>query len=130
MTFAGADMGVSISQVVPEGNCGTIMPITEDEKWQVCKMKDIVFWYPTACGIGFLNLAENCNPKKVTVSYLAQINEKSTVTGSRKWDILNLVTIFIKSAKDGVIIDMSNDGNSNTASQAEINKYLLKALQK
>lgn len=129
MMFPGAKANMGISHVVPEGNCAGFIPVTEDEKWQVCNIKDVVFWFPVPCGIGFLNL-EICNPKKVTVTYIAQLSSGSTVQESRKWDILNMVTIYIKSAKDGVIIDMSNDGNSNASNQTEINKYLLKALQK
>lgn len=130
MMFPGASSNLSISQVRPEGNCSNLMPITEDERWEACQIKDIVFWLPIPCGIEFINLQGNCNPENVTVSYIPQLTEKSTVQESRKWAILNMVTIFVKSAKEGVIIDMSNDGNANVASQTEINKYLIKALQK
>lgn len=129
MTFPGAGSTYGVSQVIPEGNCRSFMPLSEMERWQACNIKDVVFWFPIPCGIEFLNLAGNCDPKQVTVSYIPQVSENSTVQETRKWSILNMVTVFVKSAKDGVIIDMSNDGNPNVASQTEINKYLLKALQ-
>lgn len=127
MQFPGANSNFGISQVTLDGNCGNVMPLTENEKWQVTKIKDVVFWFPVDCGIAFINLYENCNPTKVKVSYIQQLNEKSIVAESRKWAILNMVSIFVKSAKEGVVIDMSNDQNQNGILQTEINKYLLKA---
>lgn len=131
MTFSGASQSLSVTQVMPEGNCGNIMPISQDEKWQACNIKTVPFWSLSCDGIEFINLGSlSCNPRKVKITYIPVLTKKSTVQESRKWAILNMVTIFIKSAKDGVIIDMSADGNSNVATQTEINKYLLKALQK
>jgi len=130
MTFPGAHPSLSVSQVVPDGDCGNIMPITQAEKWEACRIKTVPFWLLSSCGIEFINLQTSCNPKKVTVTYIPSLTKKSLVQESRKWAILNMVTIFVKSAKDGSIVDMTADGNSNTAMQAEINKYLLKAIQK
>ena len=130
MTFNGIGAGFSVSQVRLDSSCSNVMPTTENERHQVGGIKHVVFWVPSCNGIEFIHLKDNCNPKKATVTYIPVLTEKSEVKESRKWAIVNMVTIFIKSAKEGVIIDMSNDGNPNVASQTEINKYLLKALQK
>ncbi len=130
MSYSGADPSMSVSQVKPEGNCGNIMPTSQAERWQAEAIKDVPFWLPVCDGIEFINLGRNCNPKKVKVTYVPMLTDKSVVQEGRKWAILNMVNLYVKSAKEGVIIDMSNDGNSNVASQTEINKYLLKALQK
>lgn len=130
MSFNGAGQTLSVSQVLLEGNCTNVMPITQDEKHQVSGIKNIVFWLPSCDGIEFLHLKGNCNAKKAKVTYIPILNDKSIIQEARKWDIMTMVTGFVKAAKDGVVIDMSNDGNPNVASQTEINKYLLKALQK
>lgn len=130
MSFNGAGQMLSVSQVVLEGDCTNIMPITQDERHQVSGIKNVVFWLPSCDGIEFLHLKGNCNAKKAKVTYVPILSDKSVIQEARKWDIMAMVTGFVKSAKDGVIIDMSNDGNPNVASQTEINKYLLKALQK
>ncbi len=129
MMFSGADQSVSVSQVEPEGGCGDILPLLHEEKWQAKDIKGVVFWLMNCNGLEFVHLKENCSPEKVTVTYIPQLVEKSKVQASRKMAILNLVNIYIKSAKEGVIVNMSNDGNPNAANQTEINKYLLEALK-
>ena len=129
MMFSGADQSVSVSQVEPEGGCGDIIPLLHEEKWQAKDIKGVVFWLMNCNGLEFLNLKENCDPKKMKVTYIPQLVEKSKVQPSRKMAILNMVNLYIKSAKEGVIINMSNDGNPNTTPQTEINKYLLKELK-
>lgn len=129
MMFSGADQSISVSQVEPEGGCGDFMPLLHEEKWQAKDIKGVVFWLMNCNGLEFVNLEQNCNPKNVTVTYIPQLVEKSKVQASRKMAILNMVNIYIKSAKEGVIINMSNDGNPNSASQTEINKYLLTAMK-
>lgn len=131
MSFSGDKGTIGVNTVEPVGGkCTSFIRINPDEKWQVCKIKDVVFFYPTKCGIEFINLKEICNPDKIKVSYIPQLTAKSTVQESRKFAILNMVTMFLKAAQEGTIIDMSNDGNANVAQQTEINKYILKALQK
>lgn len=129
MRFPGASASLSVSQVRAEGNCGNFMPIEPNQVWQVCGIKDVVFWHPDECGIKFLHLKENCNPNKVFVTYIPELQAKSTIAENRRWAILNMVTIFLKSAKDGVVIDMSNNYNRNVLPQAEVDSDLLKALR-
>jgi hypothetical protein len=130
MSFNGPGQNLSVANIELEGGCRDVMPLTQDTKHQAKDIKDVVFWLPACEGIEFLHLKSNCNAKKVNVTYIPVLNEKGSIQEARKWDIMSMVTGFIKSAKDGVIVDMSNDGNPNVASQTEINKFLLKALQK
>lgn len=130
MSFNGAGQNLSIGNLELEGDCINVMPTTQDEKHQAKKFTDIIFWLPICEGIEFLHLKKNCNAKKAKVTYIPVLNDKSSIQEARKWDIITMVTGFIKSTKDGVIVDMSNDGNPNVSSQTEINKFLLKALQK
>jgi hypothetical protein len=131
MSFSGDKGTVGVNNLSPVGQCpASFMRINSDEQWTVCNTKDVVFWFINGQCIEFINLGTLCNPETIRVTYIPQLSEKSTVQGSRKWSILNMVTQFIKAAENGTIIDMSNDGNSNVASQTEINKYILKALQK
>lgn len=131
MSFSGDNGTIGVNTVEPSGkSCQPFIRVNPDEKWQVCDIKDVVFWYPVKDGIEFINLKSICNPDKIKVTYIPQLTEKSVVQESRKWLILNMVVSFIKGAIDGSIIDMSNDGNNNATNQTEINKYILKALQK
>lgn len=130
LTFAGASPVISVSRVKLEGGCSNVMPISPEEIWQACDIKDVVFWTPKCDGIEFLNLKGNCDPKKATITYLPELNDNSVIPENRKFAILNMINAYIKSAQQGSIIDMSMDGNTNVATQTEINKYLLKALQK
>lgn len=130
LTFSGASQTVSVSRVKLNGGCDNIMPITQEEAWQACDIKHVVFWMPICNGIEFLNLEGNCKPEKATITYVPELTDDSTIPENRKFMILNMVNAYIKSAQQGTIIDMNNDGNTNVATQTEINKYVLKALQK
>lgn len=130
MTFPGvAGEAVSVTQVMPTGGCSNFMRTTQKQKWQAMRDKETVYWYPVNCGIEFLHLQEHCNQKEVIVTYIPELNPDSRIQSSREWAIVNMVTIFLKSAKDGVVIDTSNDSNPNTNVQMEINRNVLKALQ-
>lgn len=130
MTFPGAaGEGISITQVMPEGNCSNIMRTTQKQKWQAMRDKETVYWYQVKCGIEFLHLKEHCNAKNVTITYIPELTGESIIQEGRKWAIFNMVTIFLKSAKDGVVIDTSNDSNPNATLQTEINKNVLRMLQ-
>lgn len=128
LTFAGASPTISVQ--VKINGCGDVMPISPEETWQVCKIKNVVFWTPNCNGIEFFNLEDNCRPDKATVRYIPELNDDSVIPENRKFAILNMVNAYLKSAQQGSIIDMNNDGNTNVATQTEINKYVLKALQK
>ena len=133
MWFPDGKAGLSIASVFPEGNCKPIMPVTQQTKWEVASIKNVVFWLPyrdDKCeGIEFLHLKGNCNPSKVEVTYIPVLNEKSIIQESRKWAIYNMVIAFIKQAEAGVVIDSTNDGNANMTTQTEINRAVLKRLQ-
>lgn len=130
MFFSGDKGAIGINSVEPVGGCSSsFIRINSDERWAVCKDKNAVFWYPEGEFIKFVNIGEVCTPEKIKVSYIPQLSDKGSIQDSRKWAIVNLVVQFLKAAENGTIIDMSNDGNANTASQTEINKYLLMAAQ-
>lgn len=130
MMLAGAASTIMVSRVVPEGNCSSIIPITPAERWEVEGIKNVVFWMPMCDGIEFIHLKENCNPKTAKVTYIPLLNKSSAVPESRKWGIITLVNAYIKSAKEGVLVDMTNDANPNVSLQTEINKAVYKALGK
>lgn len=129
MTFTGDNDNLGVSSVTPIGKCKNFMRINIGEEWMACDIPSVVFWKPDCDGIKFINLKGNCTPEKVTITYIPQLNNKSSIQEARKWAILTMVTGFIKQAKDGVVIDMTNDGNSNATIQTEINKSILRALQ-
>lgn len=130
MTLAGATSTVMVSRVVPEGNCSSVIPITPAERWEVENIKDVVFWMPMCDSIEFIHLKENCDPKKANVTYIPVLSASTTVADSRRWGIINLVNAYIKSAKEGVVVDMTNDANPNSSLQTEINKAVYKALSR
>ncbi len=125
MMFSGAPPTLSVASVVPDGNCKSIIPILPEEISSVCDITDVVFWYPVSCGIEFVNLSNRCNAKNVTVRYIPELSSDGLVQQSRRWNIMNMVTGFLKQAKDGVVVDMSNDSNPNASFLSEINKYLI-----
>lgn len=130
MSFSGDSSSIGVSLVEPvDGGCAPFMRIGVEEKWTVCNIKDTVFWYPLKDKIEFINIGEVCSPEEIRVTYIPVLSKEGNIQDARVWPIINLVNAYIKSAKDGVIVDFSNDGNSNVATQTEINKYLLKALQ-
>jgi len=128
MTFSGDISTLGVREVSPVGKCSPFIRLSPDEKWMACDIKDVVMWVAMCDTIEIIN-HDVCKADNVSVSFIPQLTGKSQVQESRKWSILNMVTVFIKSAKDGTIIDMTNDGNSNVAQQTEINKYILKALK-
>ena len=130
MMLAGASATQSIASIVPEGNCSSIIPITPAERWEVESIKNVVFWMPVCDGIEFIHLKENCNPKKAKVTYIPMLDGTSTVQDSRKFGIITMVNNYVKGAKDGVIVDMTNNANPNVSLQTEIDKAVFKALAK
>lgn len=133
MSFPGVGENVSVTQVQPEGNCQNFMRVTQATKWQVCQDKDMVYWYPVCDGIEFLNL-NLCNPKSVTVTYIpsfdAEGKDNVTINESRGWAIVNMITLFLKTAKDGIVFDKSNNSNPNVSLQTEMDKFLTEALSR
>lgn len=130
MMLAGASPTIMVSRIVPEGNCSGFIPISPAERWEVDHIKDVVFWMPMCEGVEFIHLKENCNPQKAKITYIPILSKNSTVPESRKWGIITLVNAYIKSAKEGVLVDMTNDANPNSSLQTEINKAVYKALGK
>jgi hypothetical protein len=131
MAFSGDRHSLGVNFVKPEGKCkGQFIRINPDEKWTVESVKDVVFWYPEGQCIKFINMNHVCTPDNVTVNYIPEITEKSAVQKSREQPIMTMVMNFIKAFDANSIVDMSNDGNPNVATQTEINRYLLKAVQK
>lgn len=138
MTFPGDNGMLGVDSVNPVGQCSPFIRINPEQEWQVCKIKDVVFWKPIYTNVGtaqlqssieFINLGTLCKVDKVRVRYISQLTANSIVQESRKWAILNMVTIFVKSAKEGTVVDMSNDGNVNSTIATEVNKYLSKIIQ-
>lgn len=129
MSFPGIGDTLSVSRVVPEGNCQNLMRVTQAQRWQICDDKSMVYWIPACDGIEFVN-KKNCSFKKVDVTYIPQLTSDATIQDSRAWVIVNMVSGFLKAMKDGIVIDKSNDGNNNKTLQTEMNADLIKALQK
>jgi len=126
MMFPGASASLSVSKVKLEGNCGNVMPVGQNEIWEVCDIPNVVFCHIDKCGIKFINLEKNCNAKKVEVAYIPELKEESEIQEGRSWAIINMVTIFLKSAKDGVVVDMTANQNPNVLPQTEIDRYQLR----
>lgn len=138
MSFPGDNSLLGVDSVKPEKQCKPFIRLNPEQDWQVCDIKDVVFWKPVftqsenkklTSSIEFINLDRVCKVDKIIVRYISQLNADSIVQESRKWAILNMVTIFVKSAKEGMVVDMSNDGNVNSTIATEVNKYLAKASQ-
>lgn len=132
MSFSGDDSSVGVSVVEPIGNggCSPFIRTTINEKWQVCKISDVVFWYPMNDKIHLINIDKVCKVDKVRVVYIPSADDEMIVNQSRVWDITNMVSKYIVDMKNGNVVDMSSDGNPNTVIQTEINKYLYKQLNK
>lgn len=131
MSFSGDANSIGVSAVSPVGgDCAQpFIRINPDETWAACGFKDTVFWFPIKCKIEFLHLEFNCKPEKARVVYIPVLDMNGSMQDTRVFQVLTMVVNFVKGAKEGVIVDTSNDGNPNVASQAEINTYILKALQ-
>lgn len=129
MSFPGAGgESLNVSAVIPEGNCGNLMRITQSQRWQVCGDTDMVYWVPACEGIEFIN-KEACPFKKVDVTYIPSVEKGTMIQDSKGWGILTMVSGFMKAMKNGTVVDKSNDGNPNTSLQTELNKYLIEGLR-
>ena len=131
MMFTGDKGTIGINRIAPVGRCGgSFMRINPDQVWQVCEIKNVVFWYPEGQCIKFLNIDNVCSGvEKLSVTYVPELGVKGSVQETRRMAILNMVTMFIKAALDNVLIDTTNDQNANADRQTEINKAILRALQ-
>jgi len=129
MSFPGA-VGENLGVLnVSVNGCGNLMRTNQRQKWQACRDAETVYWYEVKCGLEFMHLKSNCNADKAIVTYVPELDGGSIIAESRKWAIINMVTIFLKSAKEGVVVDKSNDSNTNSFIQSEINKHVLRELQ-
>lgn len=115
-----------IQEVTPmsPNKCGEFIRLGIDEKWKL-KMDivtDVVFWYPVTDKIIFHNV--KCGLKKATIFYipsLSELKDESPIPLSMTDDIVTRVLQIMFAARQGAVIDMTNDGNPNKVIESEIN---------
>lgn len=72
-----------------------------------------------------------CKPDEIDVYYISQLeNGKGGVANGMQADIIQWVMSMFTQAKQGVVIDMTNDGNPNKVLQTEISNFLSKIKSK
>lgn len=106
------------------GTCGDFIRINVDDKWKLKTVPttNIVWWYPFSDKIIFENI--RCGLKKVKVLYipsLKDVEDKCGLPDSMEADIIDWVLQRMFLARNGTVVDMTNDQNPNKALETEIN---------
>lgn len=117
-------MGSAVQYVVPFGQeCGDIKRISRNDKWMYCRMPFTTtpLYYVEKDQVVFLNL--KCNLKEVEVQYVPLPDCNDDTSEIREDKIMEMIATVLNlmfGAKNGNIVDMSNNSNPNTVMQTEI----------
>lgn len=124
-------MATSIQSVTPVGQrCNEFIKASIDDRWKICMITQGTKSYYT-CELNkivFERLACK-NLQEVNVTYAPAFDSSNNyffIPDTRAFTIQTMVLQVMFAARDGNVIDMSNDSNQNKAQQTEIDSELLK----
>ncbi len=124
-TFLYDASSTGIENVYPlNGKCGDFIRMSIDDKWKLksSPATNIVWWFPFGKKIGFMNL--HCGLKQVKVVYipsLAKLEDTCGIADGIEADIITWVLNLMAAARNGAVVDMTNDQNPNKVIESEIN---------
>lgn len=105
------------------GKCGEFIRIGVDDLWKIknAPTTNIVFWYVVANKIVFKNV--HCGLKKVKVTYipsLKELEDQCSIADSMQMDVINRVLNVMFVARQGGVVDVTNNQNPNKVLETEI----------
>lgn len=117
----------AIQNVTPLGGkqCSEFIRMNADEKWKLCALPGTaqIFWYLEGDKIRFENIA--CKPEKIKVLYVPGLDDDFdgdfNIPKSKEADIVDWVLNRMFVARQGGVVDMTNDSNPNKTLATEIN---------
>lgn len=117
----------AVQNVIPLGGpkCGEFIRMNGDERWKLCAVAGTaqVFWILEDEKIYFENLT--VKPTKIKVLYVPgldkDIDDNFNIPKTKEADVIDWVLQRMFVARQGGVIDMTNDGNNNKALANEIN---------
>lgn len=129
--FEYDSLGSAVQRVVPVGcKCGDLIRISIDDESSVCMMPkaDKVFYLLEENKIRFVGPGRM--PTKVRASYIPALDftdDDATMPKTKAEYLIDKVLQKLLIAKNGVVIDKTNDGNPNVLPQTEVNTDGIKA---
>lgn len=127
MTFLFDNQNTAIQDVEPVGNnnCREFQRIQKDLLWQyklLSDFTDVTYWFVDGKKIIFKNLL--CKPKEVKITYIPglsiNIDDNFNIPVTKEADVFDWVLNRLIIARQGTVIDWSQDGNPNKTVQHEI----------
>lgn len=117
----------AIQTITPIGGkaCKEFIRISADEKWKICALPHTgkTFWYLEIDVIRFVGIT--CLPDKVATLYVPgldlDIDDNLNIPMTKEADIIDWVLQRMIGARQGTVVDMTNDGNPNKTVASEIN---------
>lgn len=117
-------MGSAVQYVSLVGNqCGELKRMAITDKWQLCGLPatSTIFYYVEKNRIIFPNLT--CNVKEIEVQYVPLVecsDDNSAMHEDKVHDIIALTLNLMFGARQGTMVDMSNNSNPNIVPAGEI----------
>lgn len=114
----------SIQGIYPlSGKCREFIRIGVDDLWKLnnAPTTNIVYWYALGNKIKFRNV--HCGLRKVRVAYIPSFNEledNCSFPDSLIFETVTLSYNMMRSAREGTIIDFTNNQNPNKVMETEI----------
>lgn len=126
-SFGFDNMSSGIQMVAPIGECpcGDLIRISYKDKWQYCRapITSDTYFYQAIDRVEFLGLT-SCIPDEVEMWYISQPasdDDNSEIADKQVMPIITTVLNVMFGAKNGEVIDMTNDANSNAQPATEAN---------
>lgn len=120
-----------LQRVVPIGcDCNELIRISVSDEWKYCRMPANNKLFYSASGKALKLFGNSKMPSKVKVWYFPALDFENPLSNRIPESMVNELTKntlqLLLIAKQGVVIDKSNDGNPNTAPATEMNPSALK----
>jgi hypothetical protein len=127
LSFLYDKQSSAIQNIVPLGGtkCAEFIRMNAEENWKICALPNVrqIFWFLEGDKIRFENL--QCKPEKLKVLYVPELNDSNdgdfNIPKSKEADIVDWVLNRMFVARQGNVVDMTNDSNPNKTMGTEIN---------
>jgi hypothetical protein len=129
-SFAYDRQNSGIKDIIPiSGKCRDFIRIGLEARWQLHHIpdEDVVYWFPIQKDVFFEKLF--CGTKAIRILYIPSLDgleDKSQIPDVYQGQIIAGALQLMRMAKDGVVIDTTNDNNANATLQTEINNLFKK----
>jgi len=124
--FAFDKMGYGVQSLIPADDCecSDFIRMSPDEYWKLnsnmMPITNKVYYYVIKDEITLKNV--RCNPGKVDVSYVPSLSdaEDSIININKQFDVFTLAVTAMRQARDGAVVDETNNANKNKSIETEI----------